>query len=73
MKVMSYDYEGEATVSCDNCNECYSIEFTGVKGTSIEEAVSTSLEEDGWENGCCPQCNEMEDFDGESEYDDNSD
>ena len=65
MNLISYEYEGNAEIKCLNSGECYQVDFTGSTNTTIEDAIKESLEEEGWEGNCCPQCVEVEEEDGD--------
>ena len=56
MDIIDYEYEGSAQVCCDECNECYTVEFTGNSSAFIEDTIEEVITSLGWKAGKCPSC-----------------
>lgn len=56
---MEYVYEGTSRVKCSKCGFEHEVFFTGDDNFHPEEAITSSLIEDGWEvaDMICPECN----------------
>lgn len=53
--IVYYRFSGVASVTCDSCNLCQEIKFSGTD-ESIEDAIENALERAGWSSGTCPEC-----------------
>ena len=72
--ILSYEYEGTARCTCDLCGEIIEIEFNGNQSNEIDDAIQDQMEDEGWEDGKCPQCISRQDrYDDDRDYNEDSD